>query len=70
MVGQIPGLTQLEVNTPLASTAHRSQGSNMAFVATLEKAGDVKSYAEHPAHLKYVHCTAVLLVDHVVCNSC
>ena len=54
MVGQIPGLTKLEVNGPLASTAARGQGFNMGLVAILEKADDVKVYAEHPAHLKYV----------------
>jgi hypothetical protein len=54
MVGQVPGLTKLEVNTPLASTAHRGQGFNMGLVAVLEKADDVKVYAEHPAHLEYV----------------
>lgn len=53
MVGQVPGLTKLEVNTPLASTAHRGQGFNMGLVAVLEKADDVKVYAEHPAHLEY-----------------
>lgn len=54
MVGQIPGLLKLEANAPLASTAHRSQGYNMGLVAILEKAEDVKVYAEHPAHLAYV----------------
>ena len=57
MVGQVPGLTKLEVNTPLASTAHRGQGFNMGLVAVLEKADDVKVYAEHPAHLEYVRDT-------------
>ncbi|EXJ58526.1 hypothetical protein A1O7_05952 [Cladophialophora yegresii CBS 114405] len=52
MVGQIPGLTKLEVNTPLPSTASRGQGFNMGLVAILEKADDVKVYAEHPAHLE------------------
>ncbi|OAG39982.1 hypothetical protein AYO21_05855 [Fonsecaea monophora] len=52
MVGQVPGLRKLEVNTPLPSTAHRSQGFNCGLVAILDKAEDVKVYAEHPAHLE------------------
>ena len=54
MVGQIPGLQKLEINTPLASTASRGQGFNMGLVAILDQADDVKVYAEHPAHLEYV----------------
>jgi hypothetical protein len=54
MVGQIPGLVRMEVNTPLPSTASRGKGFNMGLVAILEKADDVKVYAEHPAHLEYV----------------
>ncbi|KAH0844812.1 stress responsive A/B barrel domain protein [Fonsecaea pedrosoi] len=57
MVGQVPGLRKLEVNTPLPSTAHRSQGFNCGLVAILDKAEDVKVYAEHPAHLEYVGIT-------------
>ncbi|OAP60692.1 hypothetical protein AYL99_05694 [Fonsecaea erecta] len=52
MVGQIPGLRKLEINTPLPSTAHRGQGFNCGLVAILDKAEDVKVYAEHPAHLE------------------
>lgn len=55
MVGQIPGLLKLDINKPLPSTAHRGQGYDMALVAIVEKATDVKVYAEHPAHLKYVN---------------
>jgi Stress responsive A/B Barrel Domain len=54
MTGKIPGLRKVETNTPLTSTAHRSKGFNMGLVAVLEKEGDIKVYAEHPAHLKYV----------------
>ena len=46
------GLTQMEVAAPLESTAHRGQGFNLGLVATLEKAEDVKVYAEHPVHQK------------------
>ena len=53
MVGKIPGLMKLEANTPLPSTAHRGQGFNMGLIAILERADDVKVYAEHPAHLQY-----------------
>lgn len=59
MVGKIPGLRKLDVNTPLPSTAARGQGFNMGLVAILDKADDVKVYAEHPAHLEYV--TTLLL---------
>ncbi|KIW37910.1 uncharacterized protein PV06_09889 [Exophiala oligosperma] len=41
----------MESNTPHPSTAHRGQGFNMGLVATLEKADDIKVYADHPAHL-------------------
>jgi hypothetical protein len=46
------GLLKFDFGPPLASTAHRAQGYDLALVATLEKAEDVKVYAEHPAHLK------------------
>ncbi|KAK5044928.1 hypothetical protein LTR84_010300 [Exophiala bonariae] len=52
LVGQIPGLSKLEINKPLPSTAHRGQGYDMALVSILEKADDVKVYAQHPAHLE------------------
>ncbi|KIW99600.1 uncharacterized protein Z518_11013 [Rhinocladiella mackenziei CBS 650.93] len=52
MVGKIPGLLKLDANTPLLSTAHRGKGFNMGLIAILEKADDVKVYAEHPAHLE------------------
>lgn len=50
----------MEVAPPLESTAHRGQGFNLGLVATLEKAEDVKSYAEHPVHQKYApsSCTS------------
>ncbi|KIW37909.1 uncharacterized protein PV06_09888 [Exophiala oligosperma] len=51
MVGKVPGLIKMESNTPHPSTAHRGQGFNMGLVATLEKADDIKVYADHPAHL-------------------
>lgn len=52
MVGKVPGLRKLDAKEPLPSTAHRGQGFNMGLVAILEKASDVKVYAEHPAHLE------------------
>ncbi|EME85712.1 uncharacterized protein MYCFIDRAFT_41084, partial [Pseudocercospora fijiensis CIRAD86] len=52
MVGQVPGLLKFDFGPPLASTAHRAQGFNLGLIAVLEKAEDVKVYAEHPAHLK------------------
>ena len=54
MVGKVPGLRSLEANTPHPSTAHRGQGFNMGLVAVLEKADDIKVYAEHPAHMECV----------------
>lgn len=42
----------MEVAPPLESTASRGQGFNLGLVATLEKAEDVKTYAEHPVHQK------------------
>ncbi|KJY01457.1 stress responsive a b barrel domain protein [Zymoseptoria brevis] len=52
MVGQIPGLSRIDFGPPLASTANRSQGYDLGLVAILEKAEDVKVYAEHPSHQK------------------
>ena len=49
---RIQGLKQMEVAPPLESTASRGQGFNLGLVATLEKAEDVKVYAEHPVHQK------------------
>lgn len=51
MVGQIPGLQKVDVNPPLASTAHRAQGYNMGLVAILDKPETLQVYAAHPAHL-------------------
>jgi len=50
MVGKVPGLRRIDLNGPLASTAARGQGFNMGLVAILDKADDVKVYADHPAH--------------------
>lgn len=52
MVGLIPGLLKLEANTPLAATAHRSQGYEVGLISVMEKQGDLKVYAEHPVHSK------------------
>ncbi|KAK3715731.1 hypothetical protein LTR37_006956 [Vermiconidia calcicola] len=52
MVGQIPGLTKMEVGPPLGSTAARAQGFDYGLIAVLEKPEDVKVYAEHPVHQK------------------
>ncbi|KAK3712602.1 hypothetical protein LTR37_009045 [Vermiconidia calcicola] len=64
MVGQIPGwsnpksLTKMEVGPPLESTASRAKGFDYGLIAVLEKPEDVKVYAEHPVHQKYVVLTA------------
>ncbi|KAI6081916.1 hypothetical protein F4821DRAFT_248352 [Hypoxylon rubiginosum] len=52
MVGKIPGLISLEVNSPLASTAHRSQGFHRGMVSILEKTEDLNGYIAHPSHLR------------------
>ncbi|OTA54619.1 hypothetical protein K449DRAFT_469302 [Hypoxylon sp. EC38] len=51
MVTQIPGLSKINIGPPLAATAHRSKGFDMALVAILEKPEDLAGYATHPAHL-------------------
>ncbi|PYH84813.1 hypothetical protein BO82DRAFT_351617 [Aspergillus uvarum CBS 121591] len=52
MVGQIPGLRELQAGGPLAATAARAKGFDMGIVAILEKPNDVQTYAAHPAHLE------------------
>ena len=69
MVRKIPGLMQLETNTPLASTAHRGMGFNMGMVSVLEKADDVSVYAKHPTHLEYGCCGLALFVFFVVLTA-
>ena len=45
------GLRSIKIGPPHPSTAHRGKGFDMAVVAVLEQAEDIKVYAEHPAHL-------------------
>ena len=52
------GLVKIDVGPPLESTAARAKGFDFGLVALLEKADDVKVYAEHPVHQKYVDCRA------------
>ena len=52
MVGKVPGLQRLDVNSPHPSTANRSMGYDMGLVAVLDKPETIKVYAEHPEHLK------------------
>ncbi|KXL47999.1 hypothetical protein M433DRAFT_157523 [Acidomyces richmondensis BFW] len=52
MVGQIPGLSRLDIGPPLAITAHRANGFDMGIVAILDRPEDIQVYAEHPAHLR------------------
>lgn len=33
-------------------TAHRAKGYNMGLISILEKADDLKVYANHPVHLE------------------
>ncbi|KAI1408081.1 hypothetical protein F5Y13DRAFT_173310 [Hypoxylon sp. FL1857] len=51
MASQIPGVLKTSVGPPLAATANRSKGFDMAFVAILEKPEDLTAYETHPAHL-------------------
>lgn len=47
LVGKVPGLLSLDfVKMPIPSSTH-----DMALVSTLEKAEDIKVYANHPDHL-------------------
>ena len=48
----------MEVGPPLESTASRAKGFDYGLIAVLEKPEDVKVYAEHPVHQKYVVLTA------------
>ncbi|KAF2184124.1 hypothetical protein K469DRAFT_710036 [Zopfia rhizophila CBS 207.26] len=71
MVGVVPGLKSFEFGPPLASTAHRSQGFDMALMTVMETEKDVLAYAGHEAHQK-VHkireaiCDDTLAYDMVV----
>jgi hypothetical protein len=47
------GLVKIDIGPPLESTAARAKGFDFGLVALLEKADDVKVYAEHPVHQKY-----------------
>jgi len=51
------GLVKIEFGPPLESTAARAKGYNAGLIAVLEKPEDVKVYAEHPVHQKYVLVT-------------
>ncbi|KAI0835424.1 hypothetical protein F5Y06DRAFT_276243 [Hypoxylon sp. FL0890] len=51
MTSQVPGLLKVNIGPPVAATAHRSKGFDMALVAILEKPEDLTGYATHPAHL-------------------
>nr|XP_036580775.1 stress responsive a b barrel domain protein [Colletotrichum truncatum]KAF6788847.1 stress responsive a b barrel domain protein [Colletotrichum truncatum] len=68
MVGVIPGLKSFTLGPPLASTAHRAQGFDMALMTVLDTEEQVLAYAGHPAHQK-LHklreslCTETLAYD-------
>ncbi|KAK4505440.1 hypothetical protein PRZ48_003403 [Zasmidium cellare] len=53
MVGQVPGLQKIDLGPPIPATAARAKGFDYGLIAILDKAEDLKGYAEHPAHLKY-----------------
>ncbi|CAI0652529.1 hypothetical protein CGCSCA4_v010458 [Colletotrichum siamense] len=52
MVGVVPGLRSFTLGPPLASTAHRAQGFDMALMTVMDTEEQVLAYAGHPAHLK------------------
>lgn len=48
LVGKVPGLLSAKfIASPLSSSTH-----DMALVTTLEKPEDIKTYANHPEHVK------------------
>ncbi|KAF2757704.1 hypothetical protein EJ05DRAFT_476918 [Pseudovirgaria hyperparasitica] len=65
MVGRIPGLHSLKVGPPHASTAHRSQGFNVAVIAVLDGADTIKVYAEHPVHLELLKMGRELFAENL-----
>ncbi|KAF6809999.1 stress responsive a b barrel domain protein [Colletotrichum musicola] len=52
MVGVVPGLRSFALGPPLASTAHRARGFDMALMTVLDTEEQVLAYAGHPAHQK------------------
>lgn len=46
------GLSRLDSGPPLSQTAHRAKGYDGGLVAVLERPEDLKTFAEHPVHLK------------------
>ncbi|KAL7921226.1 hypothetical protein ACQKWADRAFT_295896 [Trichoderma austrokoningii] len=51
MKGQIPGLTKVSFGKPLAMTAARAKGFDVAVVAVLDSQAALSTYATHEAHL-------------------
>lgn len=47
------GLRGIKCGPPLAVTAHRAKGYDLALVAEVDSLEDIKAAAHHPAHLKY-----------------
>ncbi|KAJ9602730.1 hypothetical protein H2200_012924 [Cladophialophora chaetospira] len=66
LVGVIPGLRYVDIGNPLASTAFRAKGFDLALVAILERPEDAPIYAEHPKHVKIVEELRPKLFDEVV----
>lgn len=48
------GLQYVDIGSPLATTAFRAKGFDLALVAVLDRPEDAPIYAEHAAHVKYV----------------
>lgn len=54
IVTAFEGLQKIDLGPPVPATAARAKGFDYGLVAILDKAENLKGYAEHPAHLKYV----------------
>ncbi|KAF4121214.1 Dabb [Geosmithia morbida] len=62
MVGVVPGLKSFAMGPPLAATAARAQGFDLALLAILETEEQLLAYATHPAHVKYGLLSPTLLI--------
>ncbi|KAI1267801.1 hypothetical protein F5Y18DRAFT_271346 [Xylariaceae sp. FL1019] len=66
MVGAIPGLQTFKMGPPLAITAQRAKGFDMAVYTVLDTEKDLLAYAGHPAHLQIHHLRLPLVEDTLV----
>jgi hypothetical protein len=57
------GLQYVDIGSPLAATAFRAKGFDLALVAGLGRAEDIPAYAEDPEHVEYVAAVKVRSVE-------